>query len=383
MPLRRGLKILLASLLGAFFLAFFISPVWAKESKTVISIGVVLPLSGENASQGEDARRGIELALALKGPELLGKGLQVKLVFVDDRSDPERGLKVVRGLIEEDHVRAIIGPFTSPVFLAVAPRVQERRVVMVSGSATTPQVRQAGDYAFTLVTPDDRQGRALARFAYEILRARIGVVFYLDNDYGRGLQNVVRREFQKLGGQIKMVRALDPNATEFHDLLHPVKELGPHCVFFLTYPAEGGLLLKQARELGIETPFLGGDGVFSQDLIDIAGEAARNTFASATNWRMRSPEPSVQKFVKQFIALYGVQPNLYSASYFDAANVVLESLLAGKIQPEAMRDHIAGTRFDGATGEIDFRGGHAVKKSVDIYKVEDYTFDYFQTILTN
>jgi len=383
MQARDALKGLAGSLLGVFFLFSTTLPVWANEAETTISVGAVLPLSGENASQGEDARRGIELALARKSADLLKKGLKVKLVFVDDRSEPELGRKVTRGLIEEDRVRAVIGPFTSPVFLAVAPMVQAREVVLVSGSATTPQVRRAGDYAFTLVTPDDRQGQALARFAYEILRAHKAVVFYLNNDYGRGLKDVVRREFEKLGGQIDRVHAIQDNDTDFHGVLKQVKDLKPHCVFFLTYPAEGGLLLKQARELGMEMPFLGGDGVFSQDLIDIAGEAARNTFASAMNWRMKSPDPYVQKFVKQFITTYGVQPNLYSASYFDAATLIFETLLEGKTRPGPMRDHMHNARFKGVTGRIHFGEGNAVKKPIDIFKVEDYTFDYFQTIMTH
>ncbi|CAI2719395.1 ABC transporter substrate-binding protein [Nitrospina watsonii] len=370
--------------LCALLMFWMLAPMQALAAgKGTIVLGAVLPLSGENASQGTDAERGIQLALKAHTAALHKQGIKIKMVFVDDRSDPEQGRKVTRALIEEEQVRAIIGPFTSPVFLEMAPMVQKHRVVLVSGSASTPRIRKSGDYAFSLVTLDDRQGKALARFGYEILRAHIGVILYLDNDYGRGLQNIVRREFEKLGGTIQWTHGISKNTAEFHDILEQVKELEPHCVFLLTYPAEGGLLLKQARELGMETPFLGGDGVYSQDLIDIAGEAARNTFVSAMNWRLQSPEPHIRQFVKRFTAQYGMQPNLYSASYFDATSVILESLLAGKTEPDALRDHIHGAQFKGATGDIRFDHGQALKKPIDIFKVEDYTFDYFQTIMTH
>ncbi|CCQ90355.1 putative Extracellular ligand-binding receptor [Nitrospina gracilis 3/211] len=366
--------------LGAFF---YPQSAAAESRETRIVLGAVLPLSGENASQGIDAERGIQLALKTHAPALAGKGLKVKMVMVDDRSDPEQGKKVTRALIEEEHVQAIIGPFTSPVFLAMSPIVQQNRVVLMSGSATTPKIRKAGDYAFTLVTPDDRQGKALARFAYEILRARQGVILYLDNDYGREFQKVVHREFARLGGSVDWVHGIIKGTTDFSAILEKVKDLDPHAVFFLTYPAEGGLLLKQARDIGLEAPFLGGDGVYSQDLIDIAGEAARNTFASAMNWRLKSPKPHVRDFVKRFTTQYGLQPNLYSASYYDATTIILQSLMAGKLDAESMRQHIEQSRFQGATGEIHFESDHAVKKPIDIFKVEDYTFDYFQTIMTH
>ncbi|MCF8721694.1 ABC transporter substrate-binding protein [Nitrospina gracilis] len=367
------------SVLGAFLSP---RPAVAEGKETRVVLGAVLPLSGENASQGTDAERGIQLALKTYSSALAQKGLKVKMVLVDDRSDPEQGEKVARALIEEEQVQAIVGPFTSPVFLAMSPLVQKNKVVLMSGSATTPKIRKAGDYAFTLVTPDDRQGRALARFAYEILRARQGVILYLDNDYGREFQKVVHREFINLGGSIDWVHGIAKGTTDFSAALEKVKGLDPHAVFFLTYPAEGGLLLKQARDIGLETPFLGGDGVYSQDLIDIAGEAARNTFASAMNWRLKSPKPPVREFVKRFTTQYGVQPNLYSASYYDATTIILQSLLAGKLDSESMRHHIEQSQFQGATGEIRFESGHAVKKPIDIFKVEDYTFDYFQTIMT-
>lgn len=348
----------------------------AKEVK----IGAILPMTGQNAIDGEAARQAIELAVEEKGNELTQENIQVKVVYEDDKMEPKEGVSAAKKLISVNKVLAIIGPFGSSVVLAVSPVAEQNKVVLISGSATNPKIKDSGDYIFRVVPPDDYQGKALSKFAYEVLKAKKGAILYINNDYGVGLKSVIERDFPELGGELAFSEGFNPGETDFRTYLLKLKNLNPECVFIPSHPTEGGIILRQSREMGLQVPFLGGDGIFRPELIELASNAANNTYVSSMSWRPDSAQPLVRDFVAKFKEKYGKEPNVFSAYYFDATAVILEAILNGCRNSEAIKSYLYEIDFVGVTGKTKFDRYGEVEKPIDIYKVQDNAFRYVSTV---
>jgi len=350
-----------------------------KEEKE-IKIGVILPLTGSNAVDGEAAKQSIDLAFELKRAEFIKKGITLRFIYEDDKMIPNEGVNAATKIIKIDKVIAIIGPFGSSVLFAVAPVAEQNRVVLISGSATNPKIKEAGDYIFRDVPPDDYQGKALSKFAYEVLKVKKAAILYMNNDYGVGLKNVVEREFPQLGGQIIYSEAFNPGETDFRSHLQKLRKTNPECAFLPSHHTEGALILRQAREIGIKIPFLGGDGIFRPELIDIASNAANNTYISSMSWRPDSDDPLVKEFVVKFKEKYVKEPNVFSAYYFDATNIILDAILNGAKTSDEIKSYLYQNEFMGVTGKTKFDRYGEVEKPIDIFKIENKKFQYVYTV---
>jgi len=351
-----------------------------KKEPQLIKIGAILPLTGSNAVDGETAKQAIDLAIEEKSNDLKQKGVTLKVIYEDDKMEPNEGVNAAKKIIQIDKVIAIIGPFGSSVVLAVAPVAEQNRVVLISGSATNPKIKEAGDYIFRDVPPDDYQGKALSKFAYEVLKVRKAAILFINNDYGVGLKSVIEREFPPIGGALVYKEAFNPGETDFRTYLQKLKNANPECVFLPSHHTEGALILRQAREMGIKPPFLGGDGIFRPELIDIASDAANSTYVSSMSWRPDSNDPLVREFVVKFKEKYGKEPNVFSAYYFDATNIILEAILSGAKTPDEIKSFLYRTEFSGVTGKTKFDRYGEVEKPIDIFKIENKKFQYVYTV---
>ncbi len=351
-----------------------------KETPVEVTLGVILPLTGTNALNGQAAKQGVDLAVETRQSELRKRGVRVGLKYADDRMDPEAGAQAAGKLVDEDGVTALIGPFTSPGVLAVAPIANRERVVLVSGSATSPVIREAGEFVFRTVSPDTYHGRAIARFAFETLRARRAAVLYLDNEYGRGLKTVAQKGFQQLGGEVVFQESFARGTRQFGPLVEAVQQARPHVVFLLSYPPEAAAFLKQAHRRGFGKPVVGGDGMYSRDLANALADLDLDVYASGTSWRPGSNHKPSREFVARYENKYGTLPNLYAAYYYDAAHVVLEALAQGARTPLEIRNFLLEKELEGVTGKILFDDHGDVAKPIDLYRVEGTRFEYFFTI---
>ena len=352
----------------------------AGAGQDTIHIGVILPLSGPHAVNGEAAKRGIDLAVADRTAQLQRLGRDVRVIFADDRMEPEESVRVAEKLVTADKVISIIGPFSSAGVLAVAPIAEREKGVLVSGSATSPGIRDAGDFIFRTVSADTFHGKALSRFAFAMLRARKAAILYLDNEYGRGLKDAIAGEFARLGGKIVFAAAFNPGETDFKSTLEKLKRLDLHGIFLPAYPVDGGRILKQADAMNFAIPFLGGDGLFSPDLLDAVKETKMEVYASAASWRVHSPATRSQEFVKNFQEAYGTVADVYSAYYFDAVDVVLQAMTHDALTAEQIQRYLLDHAFEGVTGKIHFDRNGEVSRPIDIFKIENKQFEYFFTV---
>jgi branched-chain amino acid transport system substrate-binding protein len=319
-----------------------------------IKIGVYGDLTGQTASFGQSTKNGIELAIEeINAAGGIG-GKKLEAIFEDDQGRPEQAKTVASKLINQDRVQALIGEATSSNSLAAAPVAQEARIPMISHASTNQQVTEVGDYIFRVCFIDSFQGAVMAKFAANTLKAKTAAVIGdVNSTYSKGLTDVFEQEFTKLGGKIVTKQSYTQADPDFKGQLTTIRALNPDVIYIPGYYGQVGIIARQARELGMTMPLLGGDGWDSPEIWKLGGEALKNTFIS-NHYTSDNPAPEVQNFVRTFKAKYGSEPDSMAVLAYDAAKILADAIKrAGGTDGEKLRDTIANTRdYPGVTGKI-------------------------------
>ena len=328
---------------------------FSMASAADLKIGVVSPITGATATFGQENANGIKLAYEkLKK----GSGKKFDLIIEDDKSEAIESTNATRKLLSVDKVSAMIGAPTSSLALASAPIVQAAKIPFITPTATNVKVTQVGDYITRACFTDDFQGVVMAKFAIQTLKKKSGLILIENtSDYSKGLAKAFGDEFKKLGGKMASTEELTYAAkdTDFQSLLRKVKRANPDFVFIPGYYVEVGLIMKQARALGITAPFLGGDGWDSPKLFEIAGEAVKGSYFS-NHFAPDDKSPVVQNFVKEYEKAYGSKPGSFAALGYDSLGILADAIKRAKsTKPSDIRDALVATKgYQGITGTITF-----------------------------
>lgn len=348
-----------------------------------IKIGVFEPMTGPSAAGGEMTVEGIELAWELK-PEVLGR--EVQIIVVDNKSDKVEAANAVSRLIERDQVVAIIGSYGSSLSMAAGDIVNKAKIPTVGCSPTNPLVTLNNDYYFRVCFIDPFQGTVMANYAVNVLGAKTAAVIQdVTQDYSVGLSKYFIDAFRKLTGNpnsIVEISAYNTGDQDFTAQLTNVKNKNPDVIFAPGNYGESALLIRQARDLGIDVPFLGGDTWEAPEFLSIGGEAVEGAVFS-THFTAEAPVTAESGyFLDAYRQKYGKEANAFAALGYDAYMVILDVIeKVGSADPQAIRDGLAEVKgFVGATGVISLdENGDAVKSAV-INKVENGRFVYLTTV---
>ncbi|MGH9368915.1 MAG: ABC transporter substrate-binding protein [Thermoanaerobaculia bacterium] len=347
-----------------------------------IPIGEYGSLTGTTATFGQSTDNGIKMAFdevnAAGG--VLGKKL--KLFVEDDQSKPEEAATAVTKLVNQNHVVALLGEVSSSRSLAAAPIAQAAQIPMVSPSSTNPRVTQVGDYIFRVCFTDPFQGAVMAKFAHDTLKLRkVAILVDVRNDYSVGLQTFFRQNFKQLGGEVVTEQSYSEGDSDFHAQLTQIKATSPEAIYVPGYYTEVGTIARQARELGITVPLLGGDGWDSPKLWEIGGEALNGCYLS-NHYSTDDPSPVVQKFVTEYKRRYNALPDALAALAYDAAKILTDAISrAGSTDGAKIRNALAATKdFQGVTGTITINQDRNAVKPAVILKVENGKFTLVETI---
>ncbi len=355
-------------------------------SAEVIKIGVFEPMTGPSAAGGEMTVEGIELAHAMKG-EVLGR--KIEIIVVDNKSDKVESANAVSRLIEKEKVVAIIGSYGSSLAMAAGEIVKTAQVPTVGCSPTNPLVTLNNDYYFRVCFIDPFQGTVMASYAVNELGAKTAAVIQdVTQDYSVGLSKFFIDAFRLLTGDpnsIVEVSAYNTGDQDFTAQLTNVKNKNPDIVFAPGNYGESALLIRQARDLGIDVPFLGGDTWEAPEFLAIGGAAVEGAVFS-THFTAEAPVTSESAiFLDAYRDEFGKEANAFAALGYDAYMVILDVIeKAGSADSQAIRDGLAQVAgFVGATGIITLdENGDAVKSAV-INKVDDGKFIYLTTVEPN
>jgi branched-chain amino acid transport system substrate-binding protein len=347
-----------------------------------ILVGEYSAMTGTTATFGQSTHRGLMMAVdeinAAGG--VLGK--KIHLLTEDTQSRPEEAATAVTKLITRDGVKAVIGEVSSSRSLAAAPICQANGVPMVSNASTNPEVTRKGDYIFRVCYIDPFQGEVMARFAYSTLGIRKAAILKdIKNDYSVGLAQYFEETFQKLGGEIIATQAYSEGDIDFKAQLTALKATEPEAVIVPGYYTEAALIVKQARELNMTMPFVGGDGWDSAKLVEIGGASMNNTYYS-TAYSAGDPDSVVQNFVHKYTARYSGKPDAFAALGYDAGLILFDAIKrAGSTDGAKIRDALTATRdFRGVTGSITIDSDRNARKPIVIIAVVNGEMTYKETI---
>ncbi|MBE6090125.1 ABC transporter substrate-binding protein [Clostridium beijerinckii] len=355
----------------------------ANIDSDVIKIGVFEPMTGANAAGGQLEVEGVKLANKLY-PTVNGK--KVELVFADNKSDKVEAASAASNLVEQEQVNAIIGSWGSGNSMAAGDVVQDAKVPAVAASATNPLVTAGNDYYFRVCFIDPFQGTVMAKYAANKLQAKkVALLQEVSSDYSVGICKFFTDEFIKITGDKDAIIAkanYNTGDQDFTAQLTNIKSSNPDVIFAPGNFTEGAMIIKQARQLGITTPIIGGDTWETPEFLDIGKEDVDGTVFS-TFFASETPITNESKvFLDEYRKEYNKEPAAVSALSYDAYLVILDAIKrANSIDPVKIRDEIAKTKnFPGAAGVITIdQNNNAVKDAV-LKIVKDGKFTYLDTI---
>jgi len=344
----------------------------AENSANEIVIGQFGSFTGAEATFGQSTDRGIKLALDAVNAAGGVKGKKIRMITNDNQGKPDEAAAVVKKLITQDNVVAILGEVASTRSLAAAPIAQQFKIPMITPSSTNPKVTEVGDYIFRVCFIDPFQGPVMAQFAWENLKAKkVAVLKDLRSDYSMGLTEFFEKKYKELGGTITSTQNFQTGDTDFKAQLTAIRGQKVDAIYLPAYYTEVGLIARQARQLGIKVPLLGGDGWDSPKLFEIGGPALEGNYFS-NHYSTQSPNPKTQEFIKTYKEKYNETPDSMAALGYDAALILVEAMnRTDEITPAKIRDEIAKTKdFDGVTGKISLNGQRNADKEAVVVQVK-------------
>ena len=340
-----------------------------------ILIGHFASMTGSEATFGQSTDRGIRLAMAERNAAIDAgtlKGRKIELKTEDDAGKPQEAGTAVTKLITQDKVVAILGEVASGLSMAGGQVAQQYGVPMISPSSTNPAVTQLGNMIFRVCFLDEFQGKVVARFALEELKAkRVAILFDQGQPYSKGLADFFEAALKAGGGEVASRQSYDSNNPEVGAQLASINQANPDAVFLPGYYTQAANIIAQARKIGIKAPFLGGDGWDSDKLEEIGGDAVQGNYFS-NHYSPEETSPAVTQFVAAYKAKHNVAPDALAALGYDAANLLFAAIdKSPSLSGKDLAATIAATKgFAGVTGEITINGDRDASKSAVIVKID-------------
>jgi len=356
----------------------------AAPAADTIKIGVFEPLTGANAAGGELELEGIKLAYKLY-PEVLGK--KVELVVVDNKSDKVEAATAAARLVEKDKVSAIIGSWGSSLAMAAGDIVKKAKVPAVGTSCTNVLVTQGNEFYFRVCFIDPFQGVVMSNYAFNKLGAKkAAIIQEVSNDYAVGLAKYFTDNFKKLTGDENSVVAVANYNTgdqDFTAQLTNIKSQNPDVIFAPGNFTESALLIKQARQLGIKTPFIGGDTWETPEFIEIGADAVEGAVFSTFFATEKPITTESTKFLDAYRTEYpGKEPAAVTALSYDAYLIILKAIeAAGSADSVKIQQALVATKdFQGAAGVVNFDENRNAVKSAVIKTVKGGKFTFMDVV---
>lgn len=353
----------------------------SKKQEEGIPVGQFTSLTGAQASWGQSIDRGSALALA----EINGSGgvlgQPIRVITKDNQSKPGETSTAVRELITRDKVVALMGEVASGRSLEAAPIAQRSGIPMISPGATNEKVTEVGDHIFRVCFIDPFQGTVCAKFVTGLGAKKAALLVDVSKDYSLGLAKSFKAEFLKEGGKITGQQSYSGGDKDFSAQLTAIKADNPDVVFLPAYYTEAPLIIRQARQLGITVPFIGGDGWDSPELAQVGGTAVEGCYFS-NHFSNQSTDPQVVAFVQSYRNKYGEDPDAMAALSYDTLHLLADAMKrAGTTDPAKVNEALAATKeFAGVTGKITFDTHRNPIKSAVILQVKNGKFAYVKSV---
>lgn len=356
-------------LLGCAIAAAFTTAASGAFAQTVIKIGHVGPLTGSIAHLGKDNEFGGRLAieeLNAKKLKIGGKEVRFELLGEDDAADPKQGTAAAQKLVDAE-VAGVVGHLNSGTSIPASRVYNDAGIPQISPSSTAPQyTRQGYETTFRVVANDGQLGGVLGSYAVKDMGAKTFAIIDDRTAYGQGVADEFSKAVEKAGGKIVGREFTNDKATDFNAILTKLKGQNPDVVFFGGMDAVGGPMMRQMKQLGIDARFMGGDGICTGKMAELAGEAVGEdkVVCAEAGGVTEDKVAALEDFKKRFKQKFGIDVQLYAPYVYDAVNVMVAAMQkADSSNPEDYLPELKTISYDGVTGNIAFDERGDMKKA--------------------
>lgn len=348
-----------------------------EGDKVNAKIGVISYLTGPGAAYGEAITNGLKMAQK----EINAKGdVKIDLVIEDSAGKQEQALSAGQKLMSNDDIVGLIGPTLSTEMNVVGPEADMNGIPIMGTSTTAEGIPQIGDYVFRNSLPEALAIPASIKKAVDKYGAKKVAILYGNDDvFTKSGFDTMKKAAEDMGLDILTIETFQKGQSDYNAQLTKIKGLKPDLILCSALYNEGAVIMDQARKVGIDVPFVGGNGFNSPQVIDIAGKAADGLIV-ATPWFAEKQDPKVQDFVKKYETEYGKKPDQFAAQAYDALYIYAEALKnAGEADRDALRDSLAKIKdFPGILGNFSFDKDGDVVMEPTVLIIKDGKFQLFQ-----
>jgi branched-chain amino acid transport system substrate-binding protein len=331
-----------------FIILVFLTSCNTKSSDT-IKIGAILPLSGDIASYGKRAQNGIELAL-LEINNSKDYNFRLEVDFQDDKGIPKDAVNIMNRFCTIDKIQVVIGGASSTESLSMQPIANENKVVQISPISSSPDLTKK-DYFFRICPSDAFQAIIMANWMNELSVKKVGIL-YINNSWGSSLKEGFTKKFTELGGQIILNETMNEGDKDFKTQLTKIIHTEPDAIYCISYGPQGGIMLKQLKELGYNKKIFGADVWSSPELLTSAGNASEGVYLIKP---AEYKDSTYLKFLEKYKNKYNEVPDVYAAYSYDLTFIIAQALKNGKKFGEEIKEYLlAMPAYDGVTGTTKF-----------------------------
>jgi len=336
-------------------------------------IGVVSFITGSGAAYGEAITSGLELAQE----EINAQGdVHIELLIEDSAGEADQALSAAQKLMNSEDIIGLIGPTLSTEFEVVAPVADQNGLPILGTSVTAEGIPQIGDYVFRNSISEAAAIPASVEKAVEAYDAESVALMYGNDDvFTKSGYDSMKQAAEDLGLEILTTETFQQGQSDYKAQLSKIKQVDPDIILASALYNEGAVIMKQARSMGIDVPFVGGNGFNSPQVIEIADDDADGLIV-ATPWFTGKEDDKVQDFVSKFEEEYGKQPDQFAAQSYDALHVMADALKrAGEADPEKLYEALGETEdFEGILGTMSFDEEGDIVMDPIVLTIEDGQF---------
>lgn len=369
-------KLISLSFIAIFSFVLFFSGC-GKSEKDVMKIGAILPLTGSGSLWGQNGKKGVELAVDEINKNGGINGKEVKILFEDSQTDPRIAVSAFQKLTDIEGVKVSIVDMISSNVLAIAPIANEKKVVIISPGASNPAITNAGDYVFRNWPSDALQGNEAARISFNKLVWKSVGIFYINNEYGNGLDAVFKKEFENLGGKIVIEETFQQGSSDFKTSLLKFKGKKLDGIYLVGYPKEVPIILKQSKELGMKVKYLGTETFEDPALLSQAGIAAEGVVYLIP--KVPDDQSSVRK---QFLEAYNIKfnenPGVPADVAYDALIIIKWAIEKVGYNSEKIKGQLYKLKdWEGSSGITTFDSNGDAIKPFDLKTIKNGKFTIY------
>ena len=318
-------------------------------------IAAANPMTGDSAQFGDMKAKAIQLAIDEVNAEGGIEGKQVELIAEDDTGNPKEAPNVAQKIAGNDNILAVVGHWNSSCTLAARGIYEAAGIPVITDSVNKQITDGTTPHLFRISLTDTTQALNLAEYAYNVMGKRKAAILFTANDFGTGLKNDFTEQFEKLGGEIVASETyFEGQSKDFSPQLTKIKGQAPDVMFVAGYYVETALIAQQAIPVGLDVPMIGTEGISSDELVKLGGEAVEG-IRFAAFFHKDVEFPGTKEFVESFRAKYNKEPDNYTALAYDSAKLILQGMKENGATREGITKYLNEVKeFPGVAGPISF-----------------------------